>query len=201
MPRFKFRREPPVPRCLAVLLPRVRFSSLVRSRRVPLFPPPPPSPSEDPSLAAAIGDLSEFYPPPDLVASIRAACPSYRPATGTDRARNFLSEFLLCSHLLESALRVSRIVVPGAPPRSDPFLADQLSFWRSRCRSVEALVASLPASREKILLTFHYLHGLPIEVCAERLYVSRRTAYRIHRRALSLASHALDRHWQRTGRR
>lgn len=142
-----------------------------------------------------IGDLSAFYPSPEMIASFRSVAPDYEPPTGEVRARNFLSDYLLCSSLLGASKILDRSPLGGHP---SPHLSDNVAFWRSRCRSVAALINSLPASREKILLTFRYLHGLPIEVCAERLYVSRRTAYRLHRRALSLVSHALDRHWRRT---
>ena len=142
-----------------------------------------------------IGDLSAFYPSPEMIAAFRSVAPDYEPPTGEVRARNFLSDYLLCSSLLGASKILDRSPLGGRP---SPHLSDNVAFWRSRCRSVAALINSLPASREKILLTFRYLHGLPIEVCAERLYVSRRTAYRLHRRALSLVSHALDRHWRQT---
>lgn len=225
MKTFKFRREPPTLRRLSSLAARsdggpdasdpVASASrsaalLLGAPSVPVVRPDPSCPSSGPVLyplsartagltsdltADDIGDLSAFYPSPEMIAAFRSVTPDYEPPTGEVRARNFLSGYLLCSSLLGASKILDRSPLGGRP---SPHLSDNVAFWRSRCRSVAALINSLPASREKILLTFRYLHGLPIEVCAERLYVSRRTAYRLHRRALSLVSHALDRHWRQT---
>ena len=55
------------------------------------------------------------------------------------------------------------------------------------------LIASLAPSREKLLLTLRYLRGLPVERAAERMGVSRRTAYRIHAHALTIVGRVLER--------
>lgn len=51
-------------------------------------------------------------------------------------------------------------------------------------------VMSLPPSPERLLLIQHYINGNTFEVCAELLGISRRSVFRLRRRALAL--YALD---------
>ena len=102
-------------------------------------------------------------------------------------------DYRLCASLILSAR--------SAPPAADlsPEIGDRaslsadLAFWRARCRAVAAMIASLDPSREKLLLSLHYLRGIPIEKIADRLGTSRRTAYRVHLSALSMIARRLDR--------
>lgn len=52
-------------------------------------------------------------------------------------------------------------------------------------------VMSLPPSPERLLLIQHYINGNTFEVCAELLGISRRSVFRLRRRALGL--YALNR--------
>lgn len=145
----------------------------------------------------AIGDLSYLFPDEEGLAAIRSVKPDYQPPTREERARNFLSDYLLCASLLESYEMTERIfarIDADHPSLSGESLAiGNPNYWQSRCRSVSALIASLAPSREKLLLTLRYLRGLPVERAAEKMAVSRRTAYRIHARALTLVGRVLER--------
>ena len=156
--------------------------------------------ADDPNARAkafdAVGDVSYLFPDEEGLAAIRSVKPDYQVPTREERARNFLSDYLLCASLLESYELTERISArisadhPSLPGEAKAI--GNADYWRSRCRSVSALIASLAPSREKLLLTLRYLRGLPIERAAERMAVSRRTAYRIHAHALTLVGRALE---------
>ena len=145
----------------------------------------------------AIGDVSYLFPDEEGLAAIRTVKPDYRPPTREERARNFLSDYLLCASLLESYELTERISArisadhPSLSGGSTPI--GNADYWRARCNSVSSLIASLAPSREKLLLTLRYLRGLPVERAAERMAVSRRTAYRIHAHALTIVGRVLER--------
>ena len=53
---------------------------------------------------------------------------------------------------------------------------------------IRRFVNSLPVGDERVLLFLHYIHGETLEKCAERMMLSRRSVYRLHRCALELAA-------------
>ena len=59
---------------------------------------------------------------------------------------------------------------------------------RMRMREIEGLLGDLPVGNARLLLELHYLRGYSVERCAERLAISRATAYRLKRRGLSLVA-------------
>ena len=58
---------------------------------------------------------------------------------------------------------------------------------RARMFEVRHFILDLDNSDEKLFLYFRYVKGETMDRCAELLGVSRRTAYRLHERALKLA--------------
>lgn len=196
------------PLAFASLISRLFFGESASPSLPPLPDDPDVDVSDDPAARAAafdaIGDVSYLFPDADELAIIRSLRPDYQPPSREERARNFLSDYLLCASLIESSDLCDRIssrldtVAPSVVP-SRPL--GNVTYWQSRCRSVSSLIASLPPSREKHLLSLRYLRGIPIERAAEFLSVSRRTAYRIHRRALSLVGRVLDRKAKGASRR
>lgn len=56
--------------------------------------------------------------------------------------------------------------------------------WKARIQEVGKLLTGMKNGREKLLLYHHYVRGTSIERIADLIGVSRRTGYRIHRRAL-----------------
>lgn len=135
-----------------------------------------------------IGDLSLVFPSEEDLAVLRSVKPNYRLPSLQERTRRFLSEFLLCSSLIEyeaTSRKMYQYIGSSTPPLGN------LEYWKTRCRAVVAVISALPPSREKSLLTLRYVNGHSIEACAPLLGVSRRTAYRIHSKAISMASHVL----------
>ncbi|MBQ7294449.1 MAG: hypothetical protein IJW79_12010 [Clostridia bacterium] len=59
---------------------------------------------------------------------------------------------------------------------------------QAKMNEIERFVRSLPVCREQTLLFNHYIRGHSVDFCGEMMYVSRRTAYRIAKKAISLAS-------------
>ena len=139
---------------------------------------------------ADLGDISYLFPSAEDQAVLRSVKPDYVLPPLEERTRRFLADFLLCAALIEYEERSRRMdAVIGAS--SNPL--GNVPYWRARCRAVVSLINSMPPAREKSLLTLRYLNGHSIERCAELLGVSRRTAYRIHKRALMVASRILAR--------
>jgi hypothetical protein len=69
---------------------------------------------------------------------------------------------------------------------------EQRAYWQARVYRICALVDSVPFPMEKMLLHYHYILGYSVEAAAEAMDVSRRTAYRIKKRALALAALLFD---------
>lgn len=136
-----------------------------------------------------LGDLSFLFPTEEVLAAMRTVKPDYVLPPIEERTRRFLSDYLLCASLLEYEERSRRMYAAAGFAEEKPL--GNASYWRSRCRAVIALVNKLPPSREKTLLTLRYLNGHAVEQCADLLGVSRRTAYRIHTRAITIASRIL----------
>ena len=135
-----------------------------------------------------LGDLSSLFPSAEDLAVLRSVKPDYVLPPLEERVRRFLSDFLLCAALIEYEERSRRMYQILGP---DEVPLGNVGYWRSRCRAVVSLINQMPPSREKALLTLRYIKGHSIEACAPLLGVSRRTAYRIHARALTVASRVL----------
>jgi DNA-directed RNA polymerase specialized sigma24 family protein len=58
---------------------------------------------------------------------------------------------------------------------------------RQKIREIRSFVTSMPDSREKLFLFYHYIGGRSMERCAEMFGVAERSIYRIRRRALDFA--------------
>ena len=71
-----------------------------------------------------------------------------------------------------------------------------LSAERSRITtkmfSLRRFVLSLGGCNEKLFLFYHYIHGESVERCAELIKISRRSAFRLKKRALAFAGRKLD---------
>lgn len=63
---------------------------------------------------------------------------------------------------------------------------------------IRRFVSSLPVGDERVLLFLHYIHGETLEKCAERMMLSRRSVYRLHRYALELAAAHFDEYKERS---
>ena len=59
---------------------------------------------------------------------------------------------------------------------------------QAKMNEIERFIRSLPVCREQTLLFNHYIRGHSVDFCGEMMYVSRRTAYRIAKKGISLAA-------------
>ncbi len=111
--------------------------------------------------------------------------------SAVEQVRNFLCGYRLCLDML-NLRRYERTRLRGRPSFDDPcdcedVLQGSESFWRARMYEVGLLIDGLPNGREKLMLYYHYIQGDSIERISDRLGISRRTGYRLHRRGLALA--------------
>jgi len=62
------------------------------------------------------------------------------------------------------------------------------AYMKSKMFEIRRFVLSLGKCNEKIFLFYHYVHGESVTRCAELMDISRRSAFRLKRRALSYAA-------------
>ncbi len=106
-----------------------------------------------------------------------------------EEVRNFLCGYQLCLDMLNlRRYERKRASVFHDLCDCEDILAGGDALWRARMFEIGELIGCMKNSREKLLLHYHYIRGESIEYAAELIGVSRRTAYRMHRRALLLAS-------------
>ena len=70
-------------------------------------------------------------------------------------------------------------------PGSDPDI-------RIKMFEIRRFVLSLGNCNEKLFLFYHYIHGESVERCGELLKISRRSAFRLKKRALAFAGRKLE---------
>ncbi|MBO5938824.1 MAG: hypothetical protein J6Q82_04920 [Clostridia bacterium] len=63
----------------------------------------------------------------------------------------------------------------------------EIPLARMKLFEIRHFVMGMENSNEKLLLYYHYVKGDSIEQCAELIGISRATAFRMKKRALSLA--------------
>ena len=69
----------------------------------------------------------------------------------------------------------------------DKELLHEAPLAKAKMFGVRHFIIDLPNGDEKLLLYYHYVKGESVERCAELLGISRRSAFRLKNRALSLA--------------
>ena len=117
-----------------------------------------------------------------------------------EAARKYLSEYTVFRKLLEMNeyekkyfgksektvdIEGKRYLLPG----SDGEI-------RMKMFEIRRFVLSLGNCNEKLLLFYHYVHGESVERCAELMKISRRSAFRLKRRALAFAGRKLERYFE-----
>lgn len=60
---------------------------------------------------------------------------------------------------------------------------DKKEEYEEKMNAIESLIQLIEPSNEYTLLHLHYIHGIPIEKCAESMLLSRTTAYRMLNKA------------------
>ena len=63
---------------------------------------------------------------------------------------------------------------------------------RMKMFTIRRFVLSLGNCNEKLFLFYHYIHGESVERCAELIKISRRSAFRLKKRALAFAGRKLE---------
>ena len=115
-----------------------------------------------------------------------------------EEARNFLSEYTVFRRMLESN-EYERSYFGKSEKTLDPEgnrynLPGSESHIRMKLFEIRRFVLSLGNCNEKLFLFYHYVHGESVERCAELLRISRRSAFRLKRRALAFAGRKLERY-------
>ena len=101
------------------------------------------------------------------------------------RVRDFLCGYQMCMEMLNlRKYERKRAKSFDEEADCDDVLAGGEAYWRARMFEVRTLIEGMRNGREKLILYYHYIRGESIERAADLLGVSRRTGYRIHRRAL-----------------
>ena len=68
---------------------------------------------------------------------------------------------------------------------------------RLKMFEIRRFVLSLGNCNEKLFLFYHYIHGESVERCAELIKISRRSAFRLKKRALAFAGRKLERYFEK----
>ena len=89
-----------------------------------------------------------------------------------------LKQYPVCKRFLDSQAYAKEYFNPY-----DTQKIDEKEQYEERLRAIESLIKLLAPSDEYTLLRLHYIKGLPIEKCSESMYISRRTGYRLLRKA------------------
>ena len=117
-----------------------------------------------------------------------------------EAARKYLSEYTVFRKLLEmneyekkyfgkSEKTLDREGKRYALPGSDVDI-------KMKMFEIRRFILSLGNCNEKLFLFYHYIHGESVEKCSELLKISRRSAFRLKRRALAFAGRKLERYFE-----
>lgn len=111
-----------------------------------------------------------------------------------ESARQFLCAYQLCIDMLDLR-KYERKRARGFDEEysCEEILMGNEAYWRARMFEVSTLINSMKNGREKLILYYRYIRGESVEHIANCLGVSRRTGYRMHKKALLSASYLLDR--------
>lgn len=105
-----------------------------------------------------------------------------------EKAHLYLAGYSLCTDLLQlgrgSGLAGFAKDIPGKEQTFAEILGADAGFWEFRRMEIHAMLVAMPTTRESSLLYCHYIGGDSIERIADRIDISRRSAYRLYHRAL-----------------
>ena len=91
-----------------------------------------------------------------------------------------LGQYSVCKRFLSSQAYAKEYFNPDDTQR-----IDEKEVYEKRIHAIESLIQLLSPSNEYTLLRLHYTKGICVEKCAECMGVSRRTAYRMLKKAHS----------------
>ena len=90
----------------------------------------------------------------------------------------FLKQYSVCKKFLDSQAYAKEYFNPNSTQE-----IDEKERYEARIHAIESLIHLLEPSDEYTLLHLHYIKGIAVEKCAECIVVSRRTAYRMLKKA------------------
>ncbi len=114
-----------------------------------------------------------------------------------EQAHLYLAGFSLCTDLLQTG-RGTPAAESGMDPQDEFYTFEQIihadaRFWEMRRMQIHAALTAMPTTRESTLLYCRYIKRESIESVADKMGISRRSAYRMYHRALVAFSNFLDR--------
>ena len=101
-----------------------------------------------------------------------------------EEMKDYLSGYKLCRDLLELEKYEREFLRSREWANERP---GDLTLAKVKMFEIRHFILGLPNSNEKILLYLHYIDCEPIERCGNIMSISRSSAFRLKRRALSLA--------------
>lgn len=111
-----------------------------------------------------------------------------------EEARNYLCGYQLCIDMLQlRSYERKRARKFGESFDCPDILSGSELYWRARMHEIQKLIDKMRNGRDKLMLYYHYVQGESIEHSANLIGVSRRTGYRIHKRALRVFSYLYER--------
>lgn len=111
-----------------------------------------------------------------------------------DAAREYLESYRHGCRMLRADKYARDFFHNGVERDDDELRTDEadISLIRARLCSVRSFISSLGCGETgRMLLYYHYIRGIPVAECAEMLDISRAGAFRLRRRALTVAARAL----------
>ena len=100
-------------------------------------------------------------------------------------ARNFFCGYQLAMDLLNlRKFERKRGRHPDGEGDCEDILNGCEADWRERVQNVGTVLKQMKSGREKVMLYYHYIRRMSVERISDILGVSRRSGYRIHKRAL-----------------
>jgi len=95
-----------------------------------------------------------------------------------NEAIELLNQYSFCKKFLDSQSYANEFFNPLVQNE-----IDKKKLYEARIHTIKSLIQLLEPSNEYTFLYLHYIKGISVEKCAECMDVSRRTAFRILKRA------------------
>ena len=89
-----------------------------------------------------------------------------------------LKQYSVCKKFLDSQAYAKEYFNPDYSQK-----IDDKEIYEARVHTIESLIRLLEPSNEYTLLRLHYIKGIGVEKCAECMFISTRTAYRMLKKA------------------
>ena len=95
-----------------------------------------------------------------------------------NEVKELLKQYSMCKKFIDAQASVNKYFNLDCTQK-----IDEKELYEARIQSIESLMELLKPSDEYTLLYLHYVKGIAVEKCAEYMYVSRSTVFRILKKA------------------